>query len=383
MRSPHQMNALRLIAIALCCAMADAHATLQFNCPSQLPELQRQLPEYLQSLMIGSELYGLTLDSDSGVLSLALSTAPTDVLTLDFFTRPEFSLQTETVQLPGAKAKQQQVSTVSRKEIILALMQHGRVTEFKGEACSLRALEDHVGIRQNIVAWSENLNWIWPNGGRAKWNTRYWSRGTPRAGVSLHSAVMDAFLHQRKYTIGCYTATKLVLVQGMLDYYRRVKPDSKRLKRIEKALLADGEPLVDIEPGAMWRFETDFDPREIQQPGKLLNLHRNVAAGNFVPGDWVYLLNTDPASNQKTGYEGSNAIYMGHNNFDDYYNDHSHSYTYEQKLDEVYQWRNGVFNRSRDGHKVKALDAEALARMTSLPSAGGLQLDTRLVPRYF
>jgi hypothetical protein len=108
-----------------------------------------------------------------------------------------------------------------------------------------------------------------------------------------------------------------------------------------------------------------------------------VATGNFVPGDWGYILNTDPATEQKTGYEGSNTIYLGRNLFDDFYDDHHHSYTYEQKLDEVYQWRHGVFSRSRDAKKIKPLTAEEQALLGNTPDAGGLQLDVRAVPRYF
>ena len=119
------------------------------------------------------------------------------------------------------------------------------------------------------------------------------------------------------------------------------------------------------------------------RPGKLLNLHANVAPDNFVPGDWGYLVNTDAGSDQKIGYEGSNAIYMGGNRFDDYYNDNRHGYTHDQKLNEVYQWRNGVFNRYRDAKKAKPLAPQELIRLSSTPAAGGIQLDIRVGPRYF
>lgn len=183
-------------------------------------------------------------------------------------------------------------------------MHHGRVVEFKDAACSPESLVDHVGIRQNIVAWSENLNWVWPNSGKARWNSKYWTRGTPNPGVPLHTAIMDAFLHQNKYAIGCYTATKLVVVQGMLDYYTRVKPDPVRTRRLEDVLLSDGEPLSGIEPRNMWSFEADFDPNDLDRPGKLLELKSNIAPDNFVPGDWGYLLNTDAVSNARKQYVG-------------------------------------------------------------------------------
>lgn len=266
---------------------------------------------------------------------------------------------------------------------MLALLQHGRTTVFADKACSVEALSNRVGVRQNIVAWAEHLHLIWPNGDKAKWNEKYWKRGTPKPGVSVHEAVMDVFMHQQKYSIGCYTAAKLVMVQGTLDYFNRVKHDEQRTRRVEETLLADGDPLVGIEPGQMWSFEPDFQPEEMGHKGKLMKLQSNVAAGNFVPGDWSYILNTDPVSSQKTGYEGSNAIYLGGNRMSDYYDDNNHSYTYEEILDEVYQWRNGVFSRSRDAAKIKPLSAAELEKLGNTPANGGLQMDIRAIPRNF
>jgi hypothetical protein len=362
----------------------NAQADVKFSCPAQLTALQRGVPNYLRTLGIPAAQVAQTVNARSGELILALTTPPTDTRTLDLFMRPQYAISPERVRLPAAQnGKMRVLNTVSRKEIMLALLQHGRVTTFSGDACSVESLSDRVGLRQNIVAWAEQLNWDWPNGGPARWNTKYWNRGTPNPGVSLHAAVMDAFRHQEKYAMGCYTATKLVIVQGTLDYYSRVKHDPVRTRRVEKALLADGDPLVGIEPGSMWSFEKDYDAADMAHKGKLLKLSSAVAAGNFIPGDWGYILNTDPVSEQKTGYEGSNAIYLGRNRFDDYYDDNDHHYTYEQKLDEVYQWRNGVFSRQRDAKKIQRLTPEQQALLSSTPDAGGLQLDVRAVPRSF
>ena len=142
----------------------------------------------------------------------------------------------------------------------------------------------------------------------------------------------------------------------------------------------DKDPLVDVEPGIMWSFEKDYDPKNLTQLGKLLTIQQNIAAKNFVPGDWAYILNTDPISSQKTGYEGSNAIYLGRNKFVDYYNDNNHAYTYLEKLDEVYQWRNGVFSRSRDAAKIKPLSSDDFERLGKSPSENGLIQSFRVFP---
>ena len=359
---------------------------IRFTCSrEQVTAIEAAMPAYLAELDIAPQLVQgqRAPQGEQASLNYALSTPTSDQTTLDFATRAAFKLHDDTLRLPAGGHAYRVVHTVSRKEILLALLQHGQSTEFTGEHCSVAALRDHVGIRQNTVAWAESLNWRWPNGGSAAWNRRYWKRGTPVAGHPLHEAVADVFVHQSRYAIGCYTATKLVMLQGVLDYYARVRRDLPMLRRVEARLLTDQEPLENVEPGRMWDFEPDFDAHEEARPGKLLAIQYGVAPYHFIPGDWIYLLNTDPVSYQKTGYEGSNAIYLGRGRFDDYYNDNNHSYTFAEKLDEVHQWRNGVFSRSRDAAKIRPLSAAQLAALTLPPTRGGLLLDLRVAPYIF
>ncbi len=49
--------------------------------------------------------------------------------------------------------------------------------------------------------------------------------------------------------IGCYTATKLVVLQGITDYYRRVRPNDQLFKRVVQRIWQNGDPLVNVEPG--------------------------------------------------------------------------------------------------------------------------------------
>jgi hypothetical protein len=357
-------------------------AGIRFACPpGKLATLASGMDGYLSELKIPSDL--VVQSRGNGTLLYTLNTPPTDTITLDFHARPELRLHEDRVVLPAKNGKTRTISTVSKKEILLALLQHGRLTEFSGDACDIQSLKDHVGIRQNIVSWAENLNWIWPNGGRARWNKKYWHRGTPKPEYPLHEALNDIFLNQSRYAIGCYTASKIVMLQGVLDYFSRIKKDVTQLKPLETRLVADGEPLIDIEPGKMWSFEQDFDAGKLGRVGKLLKMQYGVAARNFVPGDWSYLVNTDPASYRKTGYEGSNAIYLGRNRFDDFYNDHQHSYTFEEKLDEIFQWRNGVFSRSRDFAKIKPISPQEIEQLARTPAEGGLLYDFRVFPYYF
>lgn len=363
---------------------ASAASGIRFSCtPQRLAGVRAGMRAYLRELRVAPKLVSVSTSPEHDALTYTLNTPADDVQTLDFKTRPELHIRDEWVALPDGHGRLKRLRTVSMKEILLALLQHGRLTEFSGAACDIAALREHVALRQNTVAWAEHLTWMWPDGEAAQWNEQYWQAGTPKPGVPLHAALNDVFVHQDKYAIGCYTATKLVVVQGVLDYYRRVRRSPARLKLVEARLTADREPLAGIEPAQMWDFETDFDPQELNRPGKLLKIKQDVQPLNFVPGDWIYILNTDPVSYGKTGYEGSNAIYLGRNKFDDYYNDNHHAYTYQQKLNEVYQWRNGVFNRVRDAAKIQPLSATDIERLSQRPAQGGLLKALRVLPYFF
>jgi hypothetical protein len=355
---------------------------LRFHCDSaQLDALGAQVDSYLQGLGIAPALYQVHRDAQG--LNFTLRTPATDTNTLNLAYRPEYKLGTEPVPLLDVHHHLQTVQTVSRKEIALALMQHGRTTILEGAACRTEALSDHIALRQMIVAWTQHLAWVWPDGGPASWNQRYWLRGTPLDLRRTADALHDAFVSQSKYAIGCYTAAKLVYAHATLDYFERIKADPAMGQEVTQRLLLDNDPLVDIEPGAMWRFEADADPADAAKPGKLLRLIPQVAARNFVPGDWAYIRNTDVATQAKTGYEGSNAVYLGGNRFDDFYDDNHHSYRYEEKLSEVYQWRNGVFSRSRDFRKVQRLTQADHERLGRNPEQGGMVLVFRAVPYFF
>ena len=112
-----------------------------------------------------------------------------------------------------------------------------------------------------------------------------------------------------------------------------------------------------------WSFEPDFDPKDASRPGKLLSIVHGVSPKNFVPGDWAYLLNTDPVSSQKLAMKAQmrstwaavvSMITTGENN---------HAFTYAEKLDEVFQWRNGVFSRRRDSARRQPLTPEDLEHL--------------------
>ena len=177
----------------------------------------------------------------------------------------------------------------------------------------------------------------------------------------------------------------MVYAHAVLDYFNRIEKNPELTRQVEQKLLGDdGEPLVHVEPGIMWKFEKDFPAEKEKIPGKVLEIQFGIAAKNFVPGDWSYIINTDPITYEKTGYEGSNAIYLGKNRFDDYYADKDQGhYKYEEKMFEVYQWRNGVFSASRHKDKIKPIPEDIKVKMDLTPEQGGQVFDFRVFPQIF
>ncbi len=354
---------------------------LVFSCNASAQEkLPAEMNRYLRELRIDPRQVSQSNTPDGGV-AYTLKTTGTSTLALS--RHAPFHLRNEIVVIRGPKNKPKKVSTVSKKEILLSLLHPGRTTHFKGDACSIHALREHVGVRQNVVAWVEKIEWIWPDGGAACWDTSKWKNGTPSNLAKIDDALLDAFINPKNYAIGCYAASKLSYAHGVLDYYQRVRNAPEKAQLIRLRLLYDQDPLLNIEPSETWDFEPNYDPTQRPIPGKLLAIQRGVAPKHFVPGDWVYFLNSDPVTYADTGYEGSNAIYLGRGKFDDFYNDHHNAYTFKEKINEVYQWRHGVFNHIRDAQKVRTLSPSDYERLCQPPAQGGLLLDLRLTPYLF
>uniref|UniRef100_UPI0040475A36 hypothetical protein n=1 Tax=Polynucleobacter sp. TaxID=2029855 RepID=UPI0040475A36 len=358
----------------------QANGGLIFECGAEkLTQLKSQLHTYQQELGVDPSVYEV---HESGARLRLNLKAPSIYGTLYLRWDPKYNITEERISLPSAKGLTE-VETVSRKEIVLALMHQGRETVFAGNACHIDALKEHVQIRQMIVAWSEHLHWSFPDGSSAQWNRQYLDQGNLKPGASLDKAMRDFFIQPNKCSIGCYTAAKIVIIQGILDYFRRVKKDDAMADAIIKRLKSDDDVLVGIEPGAMWSFQKPISPEEQKRLGKLLKIQTPVAPMNFVPGDWVYFVNTDKDSSEKDGYEGSNSIYMGRASFDDFYNDNEHHYLYNEKIQNIYNWRNGVFSRSRHFQKMQTLSAEQLHQFGLSPEEGGFLVKNRAIPYLF
>lgn len=370
-----------------------------FNCGRSTNQvLHKQMIEFLDGLQIERQHYSLYFSSNGDQMGFVLSTPADDHNTLRLSQRPEYNIKPDWIRLPiDTKDK----PVVSKKEIVLSLFQHGRLTEFKREACDIQSFKDHIGIRQNIVAWVEKKRFIFPGRNSSAFNPVYWkdyarwNTDPIKYGPIAVQAIHDIFT-TRGYRMGCLTAAKVSMLHGITDYYTRIRPDEFRLKKAIESLFAYGEPLQDPDPGFIWKDFRDTTQAELSRTeGKFLEATIEVSKFNFVPGDWVYFKNTHLASSRTRGDEGSNAIYLGGNNFNNFYNlpfspdlagkTYPSTYTTEQKVSIIASW----------GGKVppgKIVDPNLFNRLMESPSRdkdgyiiydGGFLLRHRLTPRVF
>ncbi len=381
-----------------------------FNCSKdEIAKLKVEMPKYMAELGIDASFVNIKDSLDGSKLGFVLTTPDNDTNTVNLSKRKEYNIEDDIVELPTQKTKKtyttvtengvsrvvpkyltiegkRSVHTVSKKEIALSLFQHGRLSEFNNEGCNIQAFKDQIGIRQNTAAWTEELSWGFPDGKGSAWNPKYWDDSPlPKRNTAPHVAINDIFMYPDKYSMGCYSASKVVMSQGLLDYYTRVRPDPEKLAKIEKAMLVDKAPLRDVEPGSAWDFIQSMTPEELIVPGKILTVKKGVAKDNFIAGDWSYIKNMDDKSSEKSGYEGSNAVYLGRGNFDDYYGEMPNKhYTFIEKINEVYQWQNGVFTYSESSQKkAKKLSLEEFDHILNSPEEGGILSRNRIEPKVY
>lgn len=338
-----------------------------FKCSaSKVNELSQGMKEYLEQLKIEPEHYRIQKSADGTLLNYVLTTPDEDTNTLNLSQRPEYNITPDTVKLPRDSAPKQ---IVSKKEIVLALFQHGRRTVFEKteysqtkkiesfmqNGCDIQSFKDHIGIRQNIAGWVDNVRFIFPGRTSAQSNPRYWSEYDSwnkdpskyeKYGRIAVAGIHDIFMNSGSYRMGCYGAAKVSMIHGITDYFTRIRPDKEKLQNAISTLFAYGSPLESIEPGFVWKGFTSPTAEDLaRREGKVLSAVTQVAKFNFVPGDWAYFKNTDFASSNRKGDEGSNAIYLGGNKFNNFYRlkfDKSQppppGYTVQQKISILASW---------------------------------------------
>ena len=177
-----------------------------------------------------------------------------------------------------------------------------------------------------------------------------------------------------------------------MDYYKNIKKDPTLLKEIEERLNSNGDPVSGIDPDFDVDNNTRFENGEslgeasrVTGTGKVVDGLFKVSPNNFVPGDWAYFLNTDRKSYDIRGYEGSNSIYLGRDKFDDYYYEHGGSYSKQEKLEEIYNWRflDPKTESYPPGFTPPPLTENQRKDLNRYPHEGGVVENYRWVPFFF
>lgn len=357
---------------------------LVFKCsPEAIQNIQADMEKYLTQVGVTEDLYEVSVREGGTFLNYRIKKSEADGNTLNLSRRESLNIQDEVYHLDTAKGEIREVKTVSKKEIVLAVFQVGRTTMMAGSACDTDSFRDFVGIRQNMVAWVQGINWDFPNdSSEQKFNPELWYKDEktgfqPRSG-KVYQALHDTFINDRTYAMACYDSTILSITHGILDYYYRVKKDHKKFEAVLKDLNYDSKPIAHMIPGKLWSNLPGYNPADDNVRDKILTFAHDVASHNFIPGDWIYVKNVDYVSSEKYGYEGSNALYLGRNYFNDYYNETpNRRFTFEQKINEVYQWRHGVFTSS-DKKKAVAISQDEFQKLLKTPEQGGLLRSHRM-----
>ena len=328
---------------------------IRFDCkPVEIEKIKKDMVQYFTELEFPASMIHMHRCDKGNSICYTLNTHRNDTNTMDLTTRPELDILPEILEYKRGDGKIIKDAFTSKKEVLAALMQHGREYVLSGPRCSVEVLRDHVGVRQNIAKWGKisRLRWDFPEAWElkngklvleskyAKMNPAVWGAMKdpllPK-GTAPHTAVEDAFIGSFSYSIGCTTAAKLVMVHGIMDYYRNVKKDKEMADYLNK--IAKRAPLSQPD-------------RSNVIPGGYISRQYDVDTNNIIPGDWVYIKNTDKKSSERPGYEGTNTIYIGEGFFTKFYKNapgsrHGSPYylneprevDLDHKTQEVFNWR--------------------------------------------
>jgi hypothetical protein len=129
-----KMKVWRLIAaLVWSCQALACHATLSFDCPgTDLNGLAKSLGQYFQSLGVSPDAYTAHLDVSNATLQIVYVDLIHGTDTLGLIHQVGLDLREELIQMPSEGSKPRTVVTVSKKEILLALLQSGRISELLG-----------------------------------------------------------------------------------------------------------------------------------------------------------------------------------------------------------------------------------------------------------
>lgn len=342
---------------------------VRFTCEkSKLENIKTEMTKLFERFEWSSETFQIVATREGRSLDFQLNLEPEQTDTLNIASRPELKIKDEGLRFKEIDGSETVTTNVSDAQIVASLMNPGRLTEFKGEACSFEDFLNHVATRKAIAASGRMANMRFSGATRTQFNSKYWETETQRyfklkEGADLTEALQDALLNRREYDMGCTIATNIISAAGIMNYYKNIKKDEGKATELAQKL---GSKIFDT-----------IEPSWTTGPSPILERQTGVAPRNWIPGDWGYIRNTDKVSAEAAyGDEGKNIIFIGNGTFSKYYL-RARPVTLEFNLKQVYQWRFDASNRAPFDPEWDAL----ILTLEKDPSDGGLLRHVRDVPR--
>ncbi|MFM8315461.1 MAG: hypothetical protein ACKOA8_14340, partial [Deltaproteobacteria bacterium] len=344
---------------------------IQFTCsPTEITQLKKDFEKLFTEYgwVAPKNLIENHLSADGTRLRFKLNTPLEDTDTFSLNRRPEFQIKDDEDHFTDRAGAPAKYLVASEKEIVAAMLQNGRLSEFDKTHCSFDKFKEHIQIRKNIIRWGVRAMWKFPENGPVMINPQMWADGWElKKGVKSTDAIADAFTGKFNYEIGCTKACQLIMAQGILDYFKNVKKDPKTSEHLDH--ITSQSPLDTMEMSVQGESK-----KEMLKEGTLVDRHFNVPYNNWIPGDWGWIKNPDAESAAEYGYEGCNIVYIGRGLFVVYY-DKDPDRTLDEALIRVYRWR--------EDKKEKAITPELVSELRKDPRAGGLMRDVRDFPKNF
>src|SRR5258708_7105969 len=130
-------------------------ASVVFSCDSKLiPQIEKEMTAYFAELDFPATEVAL-IQMNSKEVRYELNTPASDTDTLSLVGNRKLDINPEILSYKRFDGKTFSDGFTSRKEILAALMQHGREYRLKGVRCSVSSLKEHVGVRQGIAKWNK------------------------------------------------------------------------------------------------------------------------------------------------------------------------------------------------------------------------------------
>ena len=369
---------------------------IRFACESEdkAANLFREMRKLLSDYGISESLIKSHFSPSRKIVQFVLDTPEDNVSTLDLFKTPKYAIKNEMVTLSLPDGTHEQIEIASKKEIVLALMQHGRLTELGENFCKTKSLKNIVGLRQSVLKWVQGSRIGVAGGEGIRINPKYWERlEDEKRGFDgefllktpgkLYEALLDSFLYKNDrgtgYYLWCSKGSEIIMSLAIMDYWKEADPE-----------------IFDFLNKHATSYSLDFSIPSLENgqpaPGYVMDRAYPTSALNWAPGDWGYFENihrgklnlNDPKDKalydlySANGSQGHNSIYVGNGYFGAY-----PGVLRERDIYDKMKYVLGYRHEYRPDEPEQEVTKEILDRLARHVPEGGMVAAGRDYPKLF